>query len=163
MTLSEKLGNESAAYIIARRFLQVFGALKGLLLTTTVADIAADLHANQLTALHFVFYEPGITQTALAARLNVTTTAVSKSVREMVEQGLIERRTDPNDARSMKLYLAPKGQHIVEEIIEASIQVLVDLLSTLESDEQQALVENLERAITAKHISLDIGTLNYWN
>lgn len=162
MTSSRYDGDE-IAYQNAKRFLTAFGALKGYILTQIASESEAGLHTSQLSALHFIFYEPGITQTQLASRLKITTTAVSNAIRDMAVQELVERRPSPDDARSMQLFLAPKGQGIVEDIINKSTQVLVDLLSPLSVEEQQMFIETLEKILLAGQIDLDITKLIYWD
>ena len=51
----------------------------------------------------------------LAARLQIAPSVISRAVVPLEQAGLVERRTDPDDARAARLGLTPAGQRRLEE------------------------------------------------
>jgi DNA-binding MarR family transcriptional regulator len=134
----------------ARRFLRVLEVL-GKLAGHHPPDDLAQLHLNQLHTLYLLARQPGMAQKDIAERLQITPAAVSNAVREMEALGLVERQPDPEDARQMRLFLGQRGQQIVDEMHTRRCRAVADLLSALPPDEQQMVVEALERALAARH------------
>jgi DNA-binding MarR family transcriptional regulator len=159
--LSQTVDAHSPTYAFAKRFMVAFTALRSHIATQSIINYPPGLSPNQLKMLHLIFHIPGISQTAAAERLSVTTAAVSTSVRELEAQGLIERRTDPQDARVLLLHLAPFGEQIFEQVFDTFINTFADLLDALPTHDQAQLVERLEQALTANNIPLDNLKLRY--
>ena len=146
----------------AQRFLTAYFALRSYIANSqTTFAYPTGMSINQLKTLHLVAHKPGVTQTSVAERLGVTTASISTSVRDLETQGLIERRADPADARVMLLHLAPMGLQIFKGVFDGFTRTFAELLDTLEADEQEQLVSLLEKALTAKQVSLDIRKLSY--
>jgi DNA-binding MarR family transcriptional regulator len=97
------------------RRLVVDRALKPLGLTRT-----------QWWVLAFLSRRDGMTQTALAADLDLTKVAVGGLIERMEVGGFVERRSDERDARARRVYLTRAGQKLI-----ATIRVCVD---SVESD-----------------------------
>jgi DNA-binding MarR family transcriptional regulator len=83
--------------------------------------VLAEIHARGHTALRvahgFVFQhlvEQDRTIGELAARLEVTQQAASKSVAELEELGYVERIADPDDARIRRVRLTEGGHAAIE-------------------------------------------------
>lgn len=156
-----KIAPDHVTYAYAERLMTAFSALRSYIATQPIINYPPGLSPNQLKMLHLVFHRPGISQTSVAERLGVTTASISTSVREMEAQGLIERRSNPDDARVMLLHLAPFGEEIFEQVFDRFINTFADLLGVLPTDDQQQLVERLEQMLTANNVNLDRGKLSY--
>lgn len=70
----------------------------------------AGLSALQLRILGFIAAHPEVGVARLADELQIGRPTVSESVKALVEQGLVERRPDPNDGRGHVLRLKPAGR-----------------------------------------------------
>jgi DNA-binding MarR family transcriptional regulator len=139
----------------ARRFLLAISTIMRHVAASVPPPAASPLNTSQLYALFRIMRDPGITQTALADQMNLTTAAISSSVREMEVQGMIERRPNPVDARSMQLYLAPQGQQVFDRLFGTVAEVIDDLLSALPEADREHLIDSLEQVLAAKSISFD--------
>ena len=87
--------------------------------------------------------EEGITQQELAERLLVTKGNVCGLMDRLVEQGLVERNTDPEDRRAYMLHLTPKGKELIETITPAHGQVIGEQLGVLDPEKQKQLLNLL--------------------
>ncbi|MES2124706.1 MAG: MarR family transcriptional regulator [Gemmatimonadota bacterium] len=68
------------------------------------------IHAGQDLLLLAVWDEPGLRQSALAARLAVEPPTVTRMVQRLERSGLIERRRDPHDARVWRIHPTPRSR-----------------------------------------------------
>lgn len=95
-----------------------------------------------LTALH---REEGLTQGALADRLEVEPITLCRMIDRLEEAGLVERRRAPADRRAWHIYLTTKSRALI-----AQLRVLADDLSdrALEGipvERQDMFIEVLDR------------------
>ena len=93
---------------------------------------------------------PGISQQELSNRLLVTKGNTTTLLDKMTAQGLVERRPDPEDRRSYRLYLTEEGGRLAETLIPSHEDFILKHMSAL-SDEQQrtllALLRDLDRSV----------------
>lgn len=71
---------------------------------------------SQWWLLTFLSRRDGMTQTALAADLDLTKVAVGGLLNRMEAAGLIERRIDETDARRRRVYLTRTGNRLIQQI-----------------------------------------------
>lgn len=81
----------------------------------------------------------------LAAVLSVSKQACSKVIRELQDQGLIEKRKNPKDSRSSFISPSEKGLHLIRQGIAITLEIYNGLHKQLGSDAMQALNRALER------------------
>lgn len=96
------------------------------------------LTRSQWWVLAFLSRRDGMTQTALAADLDLTKVAVGGLVDRMEAAGFVERRADERDARARRVYLTRSGQKLVTTIRESVDAVEADILATVSEDELDA-------------------------
>jgi DNA-binding MarR family transcriptional regulator len=82
---------------------------------------------------------PGISQQALAERLLVTKGNVCGLLDRMSAQGLVERRSDPEDRRSNLLFLTEQGLKLADEVIPAHEEYIISHMVALPPEEQRLL------------------------
>ena len=96
------------------------------------------LTRSQWWVLAFLSRRDGMTQTALAADLDLTKVAIGGRVDRMEAAGFVERRSDERDARARRVYLTRAGQRLVSTIRESVDAVEADILATVSEDELDA-------------------------
>lgn len=89
------------------------------------------LTRSQWWVLAFLSRRDGMTQTALAADLDLTKVAVGGLVDRMEGAGFVERRADERDARARRIFLTRSGLRLVNKIRESVDVVEADILSTV--------------------------------
>lgn len=96
------------------------------------------LTRSQWWVLAFLSRRDGMTQTALAADLDLTKVAVGGLIDRMETGGFVERRADERDARARRVYLTRAGQKLVSTIRESVDAVEADILASVTEDELDA-------------------------
>ena len=90
----------------------------------------------------------------VGSHLGITNAAASQLVDKLVQQGLLERREDPNDRRVRQLELTADADELVQRSIKARIGWTDALFSALSPDRHAAVVEALQH-LSATAQSLD--------
>lgn len=90
---------------------------------------------SQWWVLAFLSRRDGMTQTALAADLDLTKVAVGGLIDRMETAGFVERRSDERDARARRVFLTRAGQRLVAKIRESVDIVEAEILDTVDDDE----------------------------
>lgn len=96
------------------------------------------LTRSQWWVLAFLSRRDGMTQTALAADLDLTKVAIGGLIDRMETGGFVERRADERDARARRVYLTRAGQRLVTTIRESVDIVEADIVATVTEDELDA-------------------------
>ncbi len=103
------------------------------------------LTLSHLEVLLCLNQEEGISQQDLAERLLLTKGNICVIVQKLEAAGLIERRTDPDDQRLHRLYLAEAGKEKLREVMPEHVDLHRRVLKHLSLPEQKTLHELLCR------------------
>jgi DNA-binding MarR family transcriptional regulator len=98
---------------------------------------------SQWWVLAFLSRRDGMTQTALAADLDLTKVAIGGLLDRMEASGLVERRSDPNDGRARRVYLTKAGAKLVSTIRETVEQVELGILTQIPEKDLDHAAETL--------------------
>jgi DNA-binding MarR family transcriptional regulator len=105
---------------------------------------------SQWWVLAFLSRRDGMTQTALAADLDLTKVAVGGLIDRMESGGFVERRADERDARARRVYLTRAGQKLVSTIRESVDGVETEILATVteaELDEAARVLKSIKERL----------------
>ncbi len=108
------------------------------------------LTVAQFDVLTRLAAEGGLSQQALAERLLVTKGNVCGLLDRMEASGTVERRPDPADRRSNRVYLTPAGQALHEAVapeLEAFVDSRFDALAPHERETLRRLLGQLDRTL----------------
>jgi DNA-binding MarR family transcriptional regulator len=100
---------------------------------------------SQWWVLTFLSRRDGMTQTALAADLDLTKVAIGGLVERMEAAGLVERRPDQSDARIRRVFLTAAGNRLVGQIRKQVERFEQDALGPNTSDELAVTSATLRR------------------
>jgi DNA-binding MarR family transcriptional regulator len=92
----------------------------------------------------------------LADFLNLDRSTVTRQSAVAVENGLLEKVVDENDARANNLKLTDRGRQCVDEVRRAWLAVVDELVQTLSQDERNALACNLPRLALAMDPTFEV-------
>ncbi|WP_432828708.1 MarR family winged helix-turn-helix transcriptional regulator [Dactylosporangium sp. CA-092794] len=100
---------------------------------------ARELSFEQGFALTFLVQNPGVIQRDLARMTRTTAGAVSSLLQGLERRGLVERRMEPGDDRSKRLYATPTGIDLIAGVDTAMDDVQETILRPLSQPERAAL------------------------
>jgi DNA-binding MarR family transcriptional regulator len=103
------------------------------------------------TVLMTLNEEPGLSGAQLARRNSVTAQTMNGLLQPLEAKGLIERRSDPENARILKCYLKPKGSQLLQQGMHEARSVFDLMLGKLTTRERAEFRRILQRCIAALH------------
>lgn len=103
------------------------------------------LTRTQWRALGNIGRQEGINQAALAELLEVEPITLARLIDRLEAGGFVERRNDPADRRTWRLYLTPKAHPVLLRMREIGTKTLAEAFAGLSRPEVDALHDTLER------------------
>ncbi len=102
-----------------------------LILTTKSLEKLADLKmkselgltSSQWKIILALNFNDGVTQKELASKIYSDGSTLVPIIDKMVENGLIERRPDPEDRRNNRIYLTKKAESTIDSIISSVLEI----------------------------------------
>jgi DNA-binding MarR family transcriptional regulator len=83
----------------------------------------------------------------IAARLHVEGPSITRTVRRMISQGLVEKYSHPLDARQVIVRLTPKGKELQQVIPQLMAECEKELLTNISDVERAFFVRLLEQML----------------
>lgn len=106
-----------------------------------VLDIA------QHDALEVIVTLDGARMSDVAQALRVDPSTATRTVARLAALGLVERRPDPADGRSVMAVATPEGLSLLERLHERARDALGQLYDRFDEDELRQLAELIERLV----------------
>lgn len=132
----------------ARRMALCFAHLREIGAGPAISTLKLlNLSFTHIKTLGLLFSEGRLTMKELAERLQITPPSVTILARRLVQIGLVQRTTHPQDHRVTLLSLTDEGRELYESLAESQIKRLALLLSALNAEEQEQFLGLLERAV----------------
>lgn len=104
----------------------------------------AAIGEGQLRVLH-VLYDDGTLQVGeLAARCGVADPTVSKMLKSLEHNGLVERRTDPENRRGVWVSLTAAGRSLFDEMQAAFEHGMAQVMAGLTNEQLRDLVRTMD-------------------
>lgn len=97
-----------------------------------------------LWALGIIAARPGITPSGIAAAGQVSLPTVSRSLKELDEGGMIERRPDLKDRRTQRLYVTTLGMRRFRDGRRRRVSRLATVLQDMKPEERAQLARAVE-------------------
>ena len=99
----------------------------------------------------------GLKQSELAELLDLQPISLTRLLDRLADNGLIERRADPNDRRANRLYLTPAAKPLLSRLSELGADMMETVLEGLDEKAIERMLkqlvsvkDNLRRAINAQ-------------
>jgi len=97
----------------------------------------------QWTVLVRLDRSEGLKQSELAEILDLQPISLTRLLDRLAENGLIERRPDPNDRRANRLYLTPAARPLLTELADLGQELMETVLEGLDSKANERLLREL--------------------
>ena len=107
-----------------------------------------ELTHEQAFALGFLAQNPGAIQRDIADLTRTSAASVSSLLQGLERRDLVERRTEPGNERSKRVYATPAGEELIAGFDEAMATANETILKPLDQDERDTLLGLLSK-ITA--------------
>jgi len=85
----------------------------------------------------------GLKQSELAEILDLSPISLTRLLDRLAENGLIERRDDPNDRRANRLYLTPAARPLLEQLSKLGNDMMDTVLGGLDGKANDRLLRDL--------------------
>jgi DNA-binding MarR family transcriptional regulator len=129
---------ESISYLLAR-----INTAHKTALERSMSEIG--LHSGQVFVLLELWRNNGLRQIDLADRLKIAPPTVNKTLKGMIENGLVTRSRVEDDARSTRIFLTDRGAAIENEVRAQWERLEEQLLARLTDTEMLVLFQLLEK------------------
>jgi MarR family transcriptional regulator for hemolysin len=86
----------------------------------------------------------GLKQSELAEVLDLQPISLTRLLDRLAENGLIERRPDPNDRRANRLYLTPAARPLLQQLTKLGEDMMGEVLEKLDEPTREQLLRDLE-------------------
>jgi len=98
----------------------------------------------QWRVLAWLMRHEGISQSALADKLELDAMTLCRMVDRLQDAKLVERRPDPADRRALRLFMSAKGLALSDQLAPIGEQLLEDALADMPSQDRERLHVLLE-------------------
>lgn len=88
-----------------------------------------------------------LTPTLLYQQLLVTSGAMTNRLQKLENLQLIERAENQEDKRSMDVLLTTKGLELIEQAVQAHVEIQNDILNKLDVDEKEMFINILTKLL----------------
>ena len=97
----------------------------------------------QWTVLIRIDRTEGLKQSELADILDMQPISLTRLLDRLAENGLIERRADPNDRRANRLYLKPAARPMLEQLAALGTDMMTTVLDGLDTKTVERMLSDL--------------------
>ncbi|MBJ9987622.1 MarR family winged helix-turn-helix transcriptional regulator [Paenibacillus sp. S28] len=99
------------------------------------------LSFTTLSVLHTLTLSSPMRLTELTATEQVTQSAITQIVTRLERDGLVERRSDPNDGRVVLVHITPQGANVIDSRRLERISRIAGFAENLTREESQAIAD----------------------
>ena len=85
----------------------------------------------------------GLKQSELAEILDLQPISLTRLLDRLAENGLIERRPDPNDRRANRLYLMPAARPLLDQLADLGTDMMATVLDGLDPKTVERMLHDL--------------------
>ena len=86
-------------------------------------------------------------QQEIADELHISKSTLSEMINRLVDDGYVERTSDPSDRRTTVLVLTKTGDERAEEVIEERIRVMEFMFRNLTDEDKEELIKLLDKML----------------
>jgi MarR family transcriptional regulator, organic hydroperoxide resistance regulator len=103
------------------------------------------LHSGQVFILQELWKKDGQRQVDIAARLKLSAPTINKTIKGLIDSGLVTRHREENDARSTRIFLTERGAAKQEQVEEQWRELEEEVVAGLTEAERLMIFELLAK------------------
>lgn len=124
----------------------LFFMVRGLVRTKLAQGKRLDPYAwLRIETMVYIRDHAGVPMKDVAAYLSITAPSATSLVNALVKAGYVERRADPNDKRTSRVYLTRQGKAKLAKAMRHGMQVLGELFAPFSGKDLAAFTKLLDR------------------
>lgn len=100
---------------------------------------------QQAVLLDTIKFSPGITVGEVAKEMTISSSAVSQLLKKLEDSDYIERKSERDNKRIVKIYLAKKADNYYKKQLEVEKKVVDSIYKKLSQDELEQLYQLTEK------------------
>ncbi|MBN1315760.1 MAG: MarR family transcriptional regulator [Anaerolineales bacterium] len=125
---------------LIERFFSIIGRMG---IFSLLLDTDNDLTLNQLRVLFHLNYHGDRVMRQIAEKLEVSDPTATGVIDRLVERSLVERSSDPEDRRRVRVSLSARGCQLVSEMRRSGARSATAVFDQLAEDQKDALFQAL--------------------
>ena len=100
---------------------------------------------SQFKLLVVIQWQPSLGQKKIAKKLSQTEASISRQIKLMLDDGLLQITTDPKDRRNHFTNLTPRGERIAKQAKGLLMEYYASIFSQLSKEEYASLQNSLTK------------------
>lgn len=109
--------------------------------------VTVDLNGSELFTVNLLGRMGRGSMTELAQECALALSSMTGVVDRLVLKGYVKRAWDTRDRRKVYVELDKKGKKIYQRLLEGEMNMIITMMDVLKPDEQDALLNGLEKAV----------------
>lgn len=93
--------------------------------------------------------DESVNNKAIAERMNLSPSRLTRIIDGLVEKEYIIREIDPNDRRNMRVMLSRRGRHLVNQLNKAYVQIHNEILEDIDTSQHEPLITAMQHLLEA--------------
>ncbi len=98
--------------------------------------------------LRLLYSDSEIIPKEIAKKLKIPNSTLTNAINRLVKKGLLERKLNSSDLRSLQLVLTDKGKKAIGDHHNAERVLIGNILGILDENESQSLIKIFEKIVT---------------
>ncbi|QEN08625.1 MarR family transcriptional regulator [Oceanispirochaeta crateris] len=117
--------------------------------TDSYNDILKNYGATrvQWIALYYIEKSDGIRRSALAEMMHSQETSIARLINRLVKNGFVERKTDPDDRRAVKIFCTDLGHQMYEKLLPVCDSFYKKIIKDIPKEELETFRSVLDRLV----------------
>ncbi len=107
-----------------------------------------DMPKSQLELMMLLYKDGNQTVKKIAEHMQVTSSAATQHVEQLVQAGLASRQSDTRDRRSVQVGLSVKGKKQLSSLEDLLIKRLQDLMAKIDDTELERIIDFQDNVLT---------------
>jgi DNA-binding MarR family transcriptional regulator len=128
-------------------FFNVFTDFQCYILANMNKRNVSGITASHYNIIDFIYRKKNITGKDLATALYVSQAAISKQLKFIIKNGLVEQKQNPIDRRSFKLLITEKGKFIIDNSENFRLTITKQFSSQLDLEEFETFTNLLNKVL----------------